>query len=166
MSTTGPRGQVLRDESGMRLEFVRTYDDPAADVWSALTDPARLERWFGTWSGDPATGTVQVRSLEEPEGSEGQPATILECVPPHRLVVELPSPDGVWHLSVALTEDGGATTLVFTHRLAEPYAASSIGPGWHYYLDRLDAVLAERPVPDAWDDYYPVLAADYALPAG
>lgn len=164
MSITSPRGQVVRDNNGVRLEFVRTYEDPAADVWSALTDPERMARWFGTWSGDPATGTVQVRSLEEPEGSEGQPATILECTPPHRLVVELPGPDGVWHLSVALTESGGVTTLVFTHRLAEPYDATSIGPGWHYYLDRLDAVLADAAVPEVWDDYYPSLRDAYALP--
>jgi hypothetical protein len=75
-----------------------------------------------------------------------------------------PGPDGVWRLSVALTETGGVTTLVFTHRLAEPYDASSIGPGWHYYLDRLEAVLAERPVPDTWDDYYPSLREAYPLP--
>ncbi len=163
MSITSPRGQVVRDDSGLRLEFVRTYDDPVADVWSALTDPERTARWFGTWSGDPASGQVQVRSLED-ESAEGQPATILECEPPHRLVLDLPSPDGDWRLSATLTESGGVTTLVFTHRMAEPYDASSIGPGWQYYLDRLGAVLAEEPVPEVWDDYYPSLRAEYPLP--
>ncbi len=100
----------------------------------------------------------------EDQSSEGQTATILECTPPHRLVVDLPSPDGDWRLSATLTETGGVTTLVFTHRMAEPYDASSIGPGWHYYLDRLDAVLAQAPVPEVWDDYWPSLRAEYPLP--
>lgn len=54
--------------------------------------------------------------------------------------------------------------LIFTQRLAEPYDASSIGPGWHYYLDRLGAVVARLPVPDHWDDYYPPLKGAYAPP--
>lgn len=88
----------------------------------------------------------------------------MECAPPTRLVVELPSPDGIWHLSVALQAQGGSTTLVFTQRLAEPYDASSIGPGWHYYFDRLSAVIAGRAVPKNWDDYYPSLKDAYPIP--
>ena len=53
MTVTTPLGQVLRDDEGMRLEFVRTYPDPIEDVWSALTEPDRVARWFGLWSGDP-----------------------------------------------------------------------------------------------------------------
>ena len=164
MSVTTPRGRVLRDEDGMRLEFVRTYPDPVDEVWSALTDPARVARWFGTWTGDPATGTVQLTMTEE-EGSTPQEVTILECHPPARLVVEVPSPDGTWRLSVALQAQERGTTLVFTQRLAEPYDASSIGPGWHFYLDRLGAVVAGTAVPDSWDDYFPSLQDAYALPA-
>ncbi len=164
MTVITPLGQVLRDENGMRLEFVRTYDDPIEDVWSALTEPDRVARWFGTWTGDPATGTVQLLMTED-EGSTPQPVTILECRPPARLVVELPSPDGTWRLSASLRAQDGLTTLVFTQRLAQPYDASSIGPGWHYYLDRLGAVVADSPVPGSWDDYYPSLQDAYALPS-
>ena len=49
------------------------------------------------------------------------------------------------------------------HRLAEPYDATSIGPGWHFYLDRLAAEVARRPVDQVWDDYAP-LGGEYALP--
>lgn len=162
MTVTTPLGQVLRDEDGTRLEFVRTYDDPVEDVWSALTDPDRVARWFGTLSGDPATGTVELVMTEE-AGSTPQAVTILECAPPTRLVVEVPGPDGVWRLSVALSAQDTVTTLVFTQRLAEPYDAS-IGPGWHYYLDRLDAVVEGTEVPGTWDDYYPSLLDAYAQP--
>lgn len=163
MTVNTPQGHVLRDVDGMRLEFVRTYDVGIADVWSALTDPDRLGRWFGTWSGEPATGSVELRmSGDEP----AQKVTIVECEPPIRLVVDLPSPDDTWRLAVSLTESNGTTTLVFAHRLAEPYDATNIGPGWHYYLDRLGAVVAGTPVPRDWDaDYFPALSDAYALPS-
>ena len=164
MTVNTPLGQVVRDEEGMRLEFVRTYDLPMEDVWSALTEPARVERWLGTWTGDPATGTIEFVMIED-EGSTPQTVQIVECRPPTRLVVDLPSPDGTWRLSVSLRAEAGVTTLVFTQRLAEPYDASSIGPGWHYYLDRLGAVIADTAVPDRWDDYFPTLQDAYA-PSG
>jgi len=165
VTVTTPLGQVLRDEDGMRLEFVRSYGDPVDDVWSALTESDRLARWFGTWSGDPATGSVELLMVED-EGAAPQTVAILECRPPTRLVVDLPSPDGTWRLSVSLRADAGRTTLVFTQRLAQPYDASDIGPGWHYYLDRLGAVVAGTAVPEVWDDYYPALQDAYALPDG
>lgn len=63
-----------------------------------------------------------------------------------------------------LAARGDGSTLVFTQRLAEPYDASSLGPGWHYYLDRLGAVAAGLAVPGRWEDYHPSLAGAYALP--
>lgn len=163
MTVTTPLGQVLRDEEGVRLEFVRTYSQPLAEVWSALTEPDRVARWIGRVSGDPATGSVGLAMTEEEE-AEPQPVAIVACAPPVHLVVDLPSPDGTWRLSAALREEDGGTVLVFTQRLAEPYDASGIGPGWHYYLDRLGAVVAGEPVPDAWEDYHPALVDAYALP--
>ncbi len=164
MTVTTPLGQVLRDEEGMRLEFVRIYDETVDEVWLTLTEPDRLARWFGTWTGDPATGTVELLMCED-EDSTPQTVTVLECQPPTRLLVELPSPDGTWRLSVSLRAQASGTTLVFTQRLAQPYDASSIGPGWHYYLDRLGAVVTNTVVPDTWDDYYPSLQDAYALPS-
>lgn len=147
----------------MRLEFVRSYDDPIADVWSALSDPDRTARWFGRWTGDPASGSVDVTMAAE-EGAPSQAVAILVCDPPHRLVVETGSGDGVWRLDVTLSAQADETTLRFVQRLSEPYDASSIGPGWHFYLDRLGAVLNGRDVPDDFDAYYPALQADYDVP--
>lgn len=163
MTVTSPLGQVLRDEDGMRLEFVRSYDDPVADVWSALTDPDRTARWFGRWTGDPANGSVQVVMVAEGDAPP-QTMAILACEPPNRLLVEADSPDGVWRIEVTLSEQGSGTTLRFVQRLAEPYDASSIGPGWHFYLDRLAAVVQGGEVPDDFDAYYPALQDRYAMP--
>lgn len=155
-------GRVLRDADGVRLELAGEWAVPVAQVWAALTEPALTARWLGTWTGDPASGTVLLRMAEDPDGGE-QPVAVRECVPPHRLAVELPSPDGTWPLSVDLAEQDGRTRLVLTHRLAEPYDASSIGPGWQYYRDRLGAVVTGTPVPDDWGAYE-TLGAAYAVP--
>ena len=150
-------------KQGVRLEFVRTYDDAIEDVWAALTEPERVARWLGTVSGDPNTGTVEF-TMTEDESATPSPVTIVECEPPTELVVDMPSPDGVWRLSVSLSSEGSTTTLVFVQRLAEPYDASSIGPGWHYYLDRMGAVIAGDEPLDNWDEYFPWLQDSYAVP--
>jgi len=163
MTVTTPLGQVIRDEDGLRLEFVRTYDDPVRDVWAALTEPDRVARWFGTWSGDPSTGTVELLMTED-ESATPQRVQILECQAPTRLVIDLPSPDGTWRLSAVLRVYRDGSELVFTQRLEEPYDATSVGPGWHYYLDRLGAVIADIEVPSKWEDYFPALQGSYPLP--
>jgi uncharacterized protein YndB with AHSA1/START domain len=157
-------GEVVRDADGVRLEFVRTYDAPAADVWSAVTDPERMERWIGRWTGDPASGQVQFE-MPGPDGATPQPVTIDACEPPTAFRATISTPDGPWPLSLSLTAEGERTTLLFTHRLSEPYDASSVGPGWQYYLDRLGASVEGQPVPDSFADYYPRLAEAYPIPS-
>ncbi len=158
-----PTGKVIRDDDGIRLEFVRTYPDSIERVWAAVTDPEELAVWYGTWRGDPASGTVELASIEG--GGEFKPVEIVECDRPRRIAVVLPTPDGPWPLSISLSESEGFTTLVFVHRLVEPYDPTSIGPGWHYYLDRLGAVMSggAMPEPEDWPSYEP-LGALYPLP--
>lgn len=156
-------GHVVRDATGVRLDFVRDYDASLDEVWSAVTDPERLARWFGRWSGDPTTGTVKVVMSAE-AGTEPATVTIDACEPPRRLAVTLNSPDGPWPLELALTEQVTGTSLRFLHHLAQPYDASSIGPGWQFYLDRLGAEIEGMPAPHTWENYYPVLASAYPVP--
>lgn len=164
MTARTPLGRVLRDEDGVVLQFERRYDASPGDVWAALTDPDRLSRWFGTWSGEVATGQVDLVMTAEAD-AEPQAVGIIECDEPHRLVVDLAAPDGTWRLEVVLAAAADATVLVFRQRLAEPSDAGSIGPGWHFYLDRLGATLAGEPVPEDWDgEYYPALRDAYAVP--
>lgn len=158
-----PTGKVIRDGDGMRLAYIRTYPDPIERVWRAVTDPDELAIWYGTWRGDPASGTVEFASIEA--GGEFKPLEIVECERPRRVAVVLPSPYGPWPVSLTLSETDGVTTLVFEHRLAEPYDPASLGPGWHYYLDRLGATISggTMPEPDDWPSYEP-LGAQYPAP--
>ena len=164
-TATSPTGRVVREGDAVRLEFVRRYDDAIGDVWSALTQPERVARWLGDWTGDPANGTVQLRMTAE-DAATAEDVVIVACEPPILLVVDMPSPDGAWTISVALEDEEGrgGTTLRFVQQLAEPYDAESIGPGWQFYLDRLGAVVADGPIPADFDRYYPALQAAYEVP--
>ncbi|NHC13862.1 SRPBCC family protein [Motilibacter deserti] len=163
-TATTPLGQVLRDKDGVRLEFVRTFDAPPADVWDALTDPVRMDRWIGTWTGDPSTGSVLFAMTSEGD-VQPEPVRIVRCEPPSVLQLEMTTGDGPWPVTVTLREAGDRTELTFVHELAEPYDASAIGPGWQYYLDRLDAVVAGGEPPADFEPYYPALKDAYPIPA-
>jgi uncharacterized protein YndB with AHSA1/START domain len=157
-------GEVLRDADGVRLEFVRTYDAPPADVWSAVTDPERMERWIGRWTGDPSTGRVEfVMSA----AGNATPETVLihECSKPSHLALTLVSRDGPWPLELTLTTEGDSTILRFVHRLSEPYDASTIGPVWQNFLDRLGAVLEDGPAPEDFGAYVARFGGAYAIPS-
>lgn len=159
-NATSPLGAVVKEGTGYRLEFVRTFPDPIDRVWEALTESAELEGWFGTWSGDPTTGVIQLHFREAPEPG---PVEIKECDPPQRLAIILPSPDGPWPLTLDLEATETGTELRFVHQLTEPFDATAVGPGWQYYLDRLGAHIAGTEIPDNWDAYTG-LSANYGLP--
>jgi len=163
MTATTPLGEVIRDAKGVRLEFVRTFPDPIERVWAAITDPDELAKWYGTWRGDPSTGRIELRSMEGDGTFES--TEVVECDRPHKVALVLPSPDGPWPVSITLRQSDGGTTLVFVHRLAEPYDAGSIGPGWHFYLDRLAAAIKRDTMPrfEDWSSYEP-LGSQYQLP--
>ena len=144
--------------------FRREFRAPVADVWASVTEPARLERWIGTWSGDPASGSIDFRMTAEGEDAPAETHRILACEPPHHLVTESTgSGDGaVWRLELDLAEADGVTVLTFGQRLEASIPVDSVGPGWDYYLDRLVVAEAGRDVAEVdWDAYYPALADHY-----
>lgn len=161
---TSPRGEIREGAAGERtLTFRRRFPDPIDDVWSAVTDSERLARWFGSYEGEGVAGSTVMVTITAPEDAGGDPwaVQILECEPPHRLVLDIPESDGsAWHIAMTLSEDSDATVLVFQQTVPPGFNTADTGPGWHWYLDRLTAVLAELPMPD-WADY-PALAPVYS----
>ncbi|WP_109472066.1 SRPBCC family protein [Ornithinimicrobium cavernae] len=149
------------------VEFTRTFRAPIEDVWAAVTESDRLARWIGDWTGDPADGEVQFRMGFEGEDAAPERMQIDECEAPRllRLTSTVLTDDAepqVWSFRLDLTEEAGVTTLVFAQDVPDPALAEGVGPGWHYYLDRL--VAAETggdPATVVWDDYYPALTAHY-----
>ncbi|GAA4701390.1 putative conserved protein YndB, AHSA1/START domain [Promicromonospora umidemergens] len=165
-------GRNERRGDGTYIVLTRTFRAPIEDVWAAITEPERLARWIGRWTGDPAQGTVRFEMLFEGEGVEPEEYTIDACDAPARL--ELTSrtaydeqTPATWHLQLDLTEADGVTTLTFAQSMDDPAMAENVGPGWEYYLDRLVAAETGGD-PEAIDfaDYYPALAGHYRALSG
>ncbi len=98
----GP-GRIAAGE-GRAVRLERTYDSPIEDVWDALTDPARIGRWFLPISGD-----YRVGGRYQFEGNAG--GEIVSCERPNRLRVtwvygEVTSPADISEVEVRLTSVG------------------------------------------------------------
>ena len=160
-TTPEPRGRLGAGPHGREVLIERHFRAPVGDVWAAMTEPDRLERWIGRWEGDPATGKVTFFMTAEGEDVGGEDLTITECSPPHRFAADTSVGDAVWHLRFELTQEGDVTTLVFAQALGDDPLAS-VGPGWEYYVERLARALEGTDAGDVdWDDYYPRMSAYY-----
>ncbi len=152
----------MREDGQVTLVFDRAYERTIDVVWAAVTEAEQVALWFGRWTGDPASGAVEVLMTDE-GAAEPERVTIRECAPPELLAVTVAGPDGDWPVQVRLAQEGEHTTLRLTHVLTEPYDAAGIGPGWHYYLDRLGAIVVGGPVPTDWEPYAQI---PYEVPPG
>jgi uncharacterized protein YndB with AHSA1/START domain len=161
MST--PTGRLERMGDRLTLFVTRTFDAPIDDVWAAITEPARLGRWLGTWHGDPASGRVMFRMGFEGDGAGEEEMEIRECDPPRRLAVTSHVGPYIWYLDVDLSEADGVTTLEFSQPDLDHDDSLSVGPGWEYYLDRLVAAETGGEVAalDFERDYYPAMLEHY-----
>ncbi|HYO33879.1 MAG TPA: SRPBCC domain-containing protein [Nocardioidaceae bacterium] len=161
--TVKPTGRIDQDGDIRTLRLTRTFRASIDDVWAAVTEPERLERWIGTWTGDPADGRVGFRMTAE----EGEPVEeemeIRECEPPRRLALVSHVGVQLWQLELDLLEEHGVTTLTFTQVGIDPVEAESVGPGWEYYLDRLVAAETGGDVSaiDFERDYFPAMQDFY-----
>jgi len=120
---------------GRAIRLRREFDAPIEDVWDALTNPDRINRWFLPISGD-----YRVGGRYQLEGNAG--GEILACEQPHRLKVtwaygEATSDLAASELEVRLsTVDGGATRFELEHTAVVPeepwaeYGPGAVGVGW------------------------------------
>lgn len=162
---TAPTGRIEVRDGVHHLVLERSFAAPIDDVWAAVTDPARMARWIGTWTGDPATGRVAFRMLSEGGNADdpGSDTEIRECDPPRRLAVTTRAGPMPWLLELDLSEADGVTTLVFTQPAVDPAEAENVGPGWEYYLDRLVAAETggDPAAVDFERDYFPATQEHY-----
>ncbi len=132
---------TLRAEGGHGVVRLQDrYDTDPTDLWDALTDPVRLDRWLGEVHGDLRLGgTFEARF--HASGWEGT-GTVEVCDPPHHLRVATRSPDqpdGI--LEVTLTPDGDGTVLVLEDRGVPLDQVAAYGAGDQIHLEDLAAYL-------------------------
>ncbi len=151
------------------------YDTDINDLWSALTDPARLARWYGQVEGDLRLGGL-LRLYLEADDWDGT-GRVEACEPPRRLLVTTRETDESWRkgrgaqpfdaaIEAKLTADGDQTILVIEVRGMPLDRIAFYGAGWQIHAENLAAYLAGRQGGDAealWDELVPPyqdLAAD------
>ena len=116
--------------------LAQTYPSPIDDVWSAVTDPERIARWFL-----PVTGDLRLGGRYQMQGNAG--GEILECEPPsadaghYRVTWEFGG--GMSWLTVRLAAEGTGTRLVLEHVAPEAdvptemwgmFGPGATGVGW------------------------------------
>ncbi len=150
---TGRRGVVTELPDGrLRLEFRRSWPDGPDEIWEALTGPDRTPRWIGSYEGERAPGGRGTFTMTHEAEPASEDVTIVECDPPRRLVLRWAAEEQ-WRVDLELSVEAGRTVLVFTQAFATGDGVGDVATGWHWYLDKLDAVVTGRPQPAGWDAF-------------
>lgn len=130
------------DRAGVRFE--RRYDFAPEEVWSALTEPERLQRWLADVAEiDLRIGGRFVLRWNESDGTHADDGKVRALETGRLLELDWTypgEPDSVARFE--LRPDGNGTILVLDHRGLPPAAIAGYGAGWHSHLDSLEAHLA------------------------
>jgi len=157
----------LRSADGAGIVRIEDrYDTDIDDLWSAITDPDRLARWFGEVDGELSLGgefRVQIADAGERTGQ------VEACDAPQRLSVTtretdesyrrgqgVPPFDAAW--DITLTADGDQTTLVIEVKGMPLDKIAFFGAGWQIHAENLAAYLAGRKPDDVegrWEKLVP-----------
>jgi uncharacterized protein YndB with AHSA1/START domain len=134
------------------------FDTNIDDLWSALTDPRRLARWYGEVEGDLRLGG-EFRARVFASGWEGT-GRVVVCEPPRRLLVTSREADEPEEqvTEVTLAADGDQTVLVLEERGMPLDQLAAYGAGTQVHVEDLAAHLAGRERCDAgarWDELMP-----------
>ena len=135
------------------------------DVWSALTEPLRLGRWYGVVEGDLRLGGEFHARL--PDAGDRQ-CRVDACEPPQRLALTMRDPDPQpgqpdnTVIEVTLSADGDHTNLVVEERGIPLNLLAAYGVGVQLHVESLADHLAGRERDDTqarWDELLPAYRA-------
>jgi uncharacterized protein YndB with AHSA1/START domain len=139
------------------------YETDIDDLWSALTDPERLARWYGKVGGDLRVGGEFTATVFG-SGWDGR-GRIDVCVPPRKLeVTEWEEEGSEAGVTAELVTDGDATILIIERRAIPLDLLWAYGCGWQTHVEDLWAHLAgqERADwPSSWGTRFDELAPFY-----
>ena len=132
------------------------------DLWSALTDPRRLARWYGEVEGDlRPSGEFHAHVT----GAGDRIGRVDACEPPQRLLLTIRDPDprpgqpDETTIEATLTADAGQTILVVEERGLPLHLLAAYGAGVQIHVENLATHIAGHEPGDAdarWDELLPV----------
>ncbi len=144
----------LRSEDGVGVvRIVDRYDTTVDDLWSAITEPARLARWYGQVEGDlrPSGAFHLYLGSDDWDGT----GRVEACEPPRRLRITTRESDESWRrgqgvppfdeaIEGTLTADGGLTVLVIEVKGMPLHVLAAYGAGWQIHAENLADYLGGR----------------------
>ena len=134
---------TLRSEDGKGVVRIEDrYDTDIDDLWTALTDPARLTRWIADVEGDLHLGGEFRATFTS--GWEGT-GRVDVCDSPQRLLVTLsPGQEDETVIEALLEADGDQTRVVVEERGLPLDELAAHGAGWQVHVEDLAAHLSGR----------------------
>jgi uncharacterized protein YndB with AHSA1/START domain len=161
------RGTSTADGAYATLTFHRVYPHRIEHVWDAVSTPEGLRGWL-LCSRASIEGRVGGR-IELVSGPAGYHSTgvVLAWEPPRLLeyewnaepVPEMPAGERAI-FRYELSAEGDSTRLLVVYRRITRQTARGFLPGLHAYLDRLEAQLDGRSLPD-WLERFAQVRRDY-----
>jgi uncharacterized protein YndB with AHSA1/START domain len=156
IDTNAELAAVEREVTGTDLRLTRRYTEAPDEVWSALTEAGRIERWLA-----PITGDLTLGGRYQVEGNAG--GEITACDPPRSFAATWEFGGHVGRIVVTLAGTEAAGTLLeLVHRLPSPpehweeFGPGAVGIGWEMGLMGLGLHLgdpaAPRPAPEELPD--------------
>ena len=129
---------VERDGDSWTLIFIRELRKSPEQVWAALTDPARLDRW-APFSADRDLATTGPATLTMVDGAERTPiaATVHRAEPPRLLEYTWGEDLLRWELEPS----GAGTRLTLRHTSGNAGIEAMVAAGWHICADVLERLL-------------------------
>jgi uncharacterized protein YndB with AHSA1/START domain len=154
---TESKGKITVEEEYGTVKFERRHSHPREIVWKAITDQKEIFRWLpdykGTFEGNKG-GEIDLVNTVSGSHVTGdiliwEPQRVFEHewhISPNQMFPH-GEPESIirWELKQERDSD---TLLTVTHRRLTKSTALSLAPGWHAYLDRLEAILNNQVPPD------------------
>jgi uncharacterized protein YndB with AHSA1/START domain len=160
-------GTLHSDEGGGVVRLRARYETDVEDLWSSVTDPQRLAKWYGVVNGDLSDGG-EFTAVVHASGWDGR-GRIGACVPPRRLAVTMWEQEGKEHAVAAELVDDDQANLVLEVRGLPLDLVWAYGAGWQVHLEDLGTHLAGREgrnPPTRWDELEPLYRAMNVVPLG
>ena len=152
-----PKGTVTIEGEYVTLKFERRFSHPNDVVWEAITDPKELAGWMNTKAVINGRKGGNIDFVNTISGFHTT-GSILVWDPLHVFEHEwhiapnpsLPDgePEAVIRWEVRQEDNSNTTLLTLTHSRLTKSISSRFAPGWHAYLDRLEASLNNEVLPD------------------
>jgi uncharacterized protein YndB with AHSA1/START domain len=132
----------LRSADGTGIVRIEDrYDTDIDNLWSALTDPDRLARWYGQVEGDLRPGGQFRAHLEGWDGT----GRVEACEPGRRLLVRTNADEPYDVVVEATLTSGGDQAILVIEACGMPLdLIAAYGVGWQIHAENLAAYLAGR----------------------